>query len=282
MSGRPKRLILITGASAGIGAAFARAYAAQGRDLALTARRADRLRALADELRARHGTESLILPADLADPEAPERILNQLQAQGRAPDGLVNNAGYGGGGALAGDWRVHADFLQVMVRAPVQLARLAAPGMAARGYGRVLNVASLAGLVPPVRGQGLYGAAKAFLIEASRALHLELRGAGVHVTALCPGLTRTEFHATAGMTRAAASAPAWMWQSADMVAAAGLRACEANAPVCVPGALNRTAAALFRVLPDSAGMALMARVSRHWDERDGDGRDWTRPDGDTR
>lgn len=268
-----RRLVLITGASAGIGAALARLYARAGWDLALAARREDRLRTLADEVRGAHGADCIVMGADLLDPAAPDRIVRHIAQSGRTIDGLVNNAGYGGpAGALAGDWRRHADFIQVMVTAPVHLARLTAPGMAARGFGRILNVASLAGMTPPARGQALYGAAKAFLIEASRALHLEMRGTGVHVTALCPGLTRTEFHAAAGMDMLARTTPDFLWQSAEAVAEAGYRACEANAAVRVPGAINKTAAALFRLLPDPAGMALMARASRHWDSRAHDGR----------
>lgn len=264
-----RRLCLITGASAGIGAALARVYARQGWDLALTARRAERLSALAAELRGAHGTACIEIAADLADPEAPGRILRHVEAQGRALDGLVNNAGYGGPpGLLAADWREQADFIQVMATAPVHLARLALPGMAERGFGRVINVASIAGMLPPVRGQSLYGATKAFLIEASCAMHLEMRGTGVHVSALCPGLTRTEFHDVAGIRKAADSAPAWTWQSAERVAGAGYAACEANAAVRIPGAHNKAAVALFRLLPSQAGMALMSTASRSWERAD--------------
>lgn len=272
MSEDRKNLILITGASAGIGAALARVYARKGWDLVLCARREDRLSALADELRAAHGADCMTIGADLVDPAAPDRIFRHVEAQGRTLDGVVNNAGYGGpAGVLAGEWRDHAGFIQVMVTAPMHLTRLALPRMKARGFGRILNVASLAGMLPPARGQSLYGAAKSFLIEASRALHVELKDTGVHVTALCPGLTRTEFHEAAGMIAAAETAPGFLWQSAEAVAEAGWRACEANVAVRVPGLLNKSAAAFFRLLPESAGRTLMARGSRHWGRRDGDG-----------
>jgi hypothetical protein len=131
------RLALVTGASAGIGAAFAEVLAAHGYDLALTARRADRLTALADRLSLRHGVRSLVIPADLADPEAPAAILAEIATHGRAVDALVNNAGYGIAGAFNGvSWERHADFLRVLTLAPCELAHKLAPGMAERRFGR--------------------------------------------------------------------------------------------------------------------------------------------------
>lgn len=264
-----RSLCLITGASAGIGAALARVYAREGWDLVLTARREERLRALAEELRAEHGAACELIAADLAEPGAPDRIVRHIEAQGRRLDGLVNNAGYGGPpGLMAAEWRNHADFIQVMATAPVHLARLVLPGMKARGYGRIINVASIAGMLPPARGQSLYAAVKAFLIEASRAMHLEMRGTGVHVTALCPGLTRTEFHSVAGLQATADTAPGWAWQSAAAVAESGYAACEANAALRIPGAHNKAAVSLFRLLPWRAGMALMSAASRSWERRE--------------
>jgi short-subunit dehydrogenase len=263
-----RRLCLITGASAGIGAALARIYAEHGWDLVLTARREERLQALASELQTRFGAQCMTIQADLVDPGTPDRIVRHIEAQGRPLDGLVNNAGYGGPhGLAAADWRQHADFIQVMVTAPTHLSRLVLPGMMARSYGRILNVASIAGMLPPVRGQSLYGAAKAFMIEATRAMHLEARGAGIHVTALCPGLTRTEFHAVAGMQGAADGLPGMLWQGADTVARAGYFACEANAPVRIPGLLNKAAVSIFRALPRRLGMALMATATGRWEGR---------------
>jgi short-subunit dehydrogenase len=255
-----RRLCLVTGASAGIGAAFARTYAAHGYDLALTARRAERLEALAATLRSDFGIEVLVLPGDLALPETPERLVTELAAQGRAVDALVNNAGYG----LRGDhgvrpWAEHQAFLQVLVAAPAALAHLVLPGMVERGFGRIVNVASLLGLMPALPGQGLYSAAKAFLVKFSESLHLETRGTGVHITALCPGLTRSEFHQVAAMQDRVAIAPPWMWLEADDVAEAGYAAVEANRPICVPGGVNKALAALARALPEQWGMRLMAR-----------------------
>jgi short-subunit dehydrogenase len=254
------RLALVTGASAGIGAALARVYAAHGYDLWLTARREGKLRELADEIGLRHGVEVHVTAADLADPATPETLLNDIAMGGRHVDALVNNAGYGLPGAFsASDWEQHRDFIQVMLTAPVELAHKTLPGMVERGFGRIVNVASLAGLVPGGPGATLYGATKAFLVRFSQSLHLEVQAAGVHVSALCPGFTYSEFH-DANDTRAqiSASTPQWLWMGADEVAAAGYEAAEANRPICVTGAPNKAIAAVGKLIPDDWAMALMA------------------------
>ncbi|MBX3484538.1 SDR family oxidoreductase [Phenylobacterium sp.] len=258
-----RKLALVTGASAGIGAAFARALARRGYDLALTARRADRLEALAGEVRSRHGVEALTIAADLAEPDAPGRILERLAGQGRSVDVLVNNAGYGLAGTYAETaWADQQAFLQVMVTAPCELAHRVAGGMRERRFGRIVNVASLAGLLPAAAGHTLYAASKAFLVRFSQSLHLELRPAGVHVTALCPGFTYSEFHDVNGTReRADASLPRWIWQDAETVVETGWRAAEANRPVCVPGAVNKAIAGLARAIPEDWALALMASQS---------------------
>jgi short-subunit dehydrogenase len=247
-----RRTVLITGASAGIGAALARVYAAEGWDLILTARRDGPLQALAAELAAL-GATATVIPEDLADPEAPRRLFEAVAARGLAVDALVNNAGFSRtAGFLASDPADHAAMLRVMLTAPVELSRLFAPVMVERGYGRILNVASLAGRMPATGGDTLYGPIKSFLIKASQGLHLELLGTGVHVTALCPGYTLTEFHDANG-TRAEVSAayPAWMWQTAEKVARIGYDSVEANRPAVTPGVMNNILAGLAKHLPDA-------------------------------
>jgi short-subunit dehydrogenase len=256
-----RRLALVTGASAGIGRAFAERYAAEGCDLAVTARRADRLEVIAREVAASHNVEVECICADLADPASPQTILKALS---RPPDILVNNAGYGIRGGFAGPaWEQHRAFLEVMVTAPLALAHLCLPHMTGQGWGRIVNVASVAGLVPTTPGQPLYGAAKAFMIKASLGLHLETRDRGVHVTALCPGFTRTEFHDVAGMTEALKPMPGWMWMSAEDVAGAGYRAAEANRPLSVPGLPNKALVELAKLIPESLGVELMAKLRKH-------------------
>jgi short-subunit dehydrogenase len=255
-----RRLALVTGASAGIGAAFARIFASYGYDVALTARRADRLDRLAEEISLRFGVETLTVAADLADPAAPAQILDHLAAHGRNADALVNNAGYGLPGVYADTrWEDQRTFLQVMVTAPCELVHRLLPGMVERRFGRIVNVASLAGLVPGPPSSTLYGASKSLLVRFSQSLHLETLQTGVHVTALCPGYTYSEFHDVAGSRAQISQAvPEWMWLGADEVAAAGYEAVEAGRPVCVPGAPNKAVAALAKLLPDDWGLALMA------------------------
>ncbi len=255
-----RRLALVTGASAGIGTAFARILASHGYDLALTARRGDRLAKLAEEISLRYGVETLTVAADLAEPEAPGQILDHLTAHGRTVDALVNNAGYGLGGSYAETrWEDQKAFIQVMMTAPAELAHRVLPGMLHRKFGRIVNVASLAGLVPGSAGHTLYGATKAFLVKFSQSLHLETAGQGVHVSALCPGFTYSEFHDANGTRdQISAATPPWLWMGSDEVAAAGYEAVEANRPICVPGAPNKAIAAISKLIPDDWALALMA------------------------
>lgn len=251
-----RKLALVTGASAGIGAAFARLLAARGFDVALTARRADRLAALAFELAAEHGVQAPTVAADLADPTAPRTI---LEGVGRPVDVLVNNAGYGLTGSFATTaWADQAAFIQVMMTAPSELAHRVLPGMRATGYGRIVNVASLAGMLPGTSGHTLYGAVKAFMIRMSESLHLENRGSGVHVSALCPGLTWSEFHDVNGSREEMDRIPRVAWMTSEAVAEAGWAAAEANRCVCVPGAPNKAVATLAKIMPDGWARALVA------------------------
>jgi len=265
--GEGRRTILITGASAGIGAALARVCAARGHDLILTARREGPLQALAEDLAAAHGVAVACVGADLAEPNAPGRLFEAIAARGLRVDGLVNNAGFSRTtGFLATDPADHAAMIRVMLTAPVELSRLALPDMVARGWGRVLNVASLAGQMPATGGDTLYGPIKSFLIKASQGLWLETQGTGVHVTALCPGYTYTEFHDVNG-SRAQVSAayPKWMWMDADRVARIGWDAVEANRPRVTPGVANNVLAALGGLLPDALALKMVGGHARRLD-----------------
>jgi short-subunit dehydrogenase len=254
---------LVTGASSGIGAAIAREYARRGKPLVLTARRADRLEALAAELRALVPCE--VIAADLADPAAPARLHAETQARGIFVDTLVNNAGYGVPGRyLSADWRSHRDFLQVLLVSVGELTHLYLPAMEAAGHGRILNVASLAGLVPASAGHTLYGATKAWLIRFSECLALESAPRGVHVTALCPGFTYTEFHDINGMRDRVSKLPKWIWLDADAVAKLGLDAVERGQRRCVTGGANRLIAAISKYLPDRLAHALVASRSKEF------------------
>lgn len=265
--GEGRRTILITGASAGIGAALARVCAGRGYDLILTARREGPLQSLAEELSAAYGVAIAVIPADLADPDAPVRLVEAITVRGLAVDGLINNAGFSRTtGFLISDPADHAAMVRVMLSAPVELSRLLLPGMVARGWGRVLNVASLAGQMPATGGDTLYGPIKSFLIKASQGLWLEMRGTGVHVTALCPGYTYTEFHDVNGSREQVSAAyPKWMWMDADRVARIGWGAVEANRPRVTPGVMNNVLAALGGMLPDTMALKMVGGHARRLD-----------------
>ena len=193
------RTALVTGASAGIGKAFAELLASRGFGLILTARRRDRLEELAAALRQQHGANVHIVVADLADPASPASLVSDLDAHGLHVDVLINSAGYGVPGRLTSlPWETHGAFLQVMVAAVCELSYRFVPGMVERRWGRIVNVASLAGLLPAPAGHTLYAASKSFLIRFSEALGSEHAADGVHVTALCPGFTFSEFHDVTG------------------------------------------------------------------------------------
>jgi len=254
------RTALVTGASAGIGKAFADVLAERGYGLVLTARRADRLEAAAADLRARHGVPVAVVVADLADPAAPAALVAAVDALGLHVDVLVNNAGYGVPGRYAAtDWTAQRDFLQVLVTAVAELTHRLLPGMIARRFGRILNIASLAALVPAAPGHTLYAASKAFLVKFSEALAGECAAEGVHVTAVCPGFTYSEFHDVTG-TRAQVSAmPGWMWSDARDVALAGYAAVMAGTPVAVTGRVNRVIAFGAKHLPAALANAAVRR-----------------------
>jgi uncharacterized protein len=262
MSNRP--LALITGASAGIGAEYARQMAALGHDLALTARRRDRLDELAAELRQAHGIETLVIPADLADPAATDLICAELDKFGRGVDVLVNNAGY----AIAGvyhqtEWSDQSRFLQLMVIAVAQLSHRLLPGMRERGTGGIINVASLAGIVPGSSGHTLYAAVKSFMISFSESLAMENARAGICIQALCPGFTYSEFHDVVGTRDIVSKMPSWMWMNADEVVRLSLdRFGDPKAPVMlVPGRANRFLAMLSRKLPYRTAFGMVKRRS---------------------
>jgi short-subunit dehydrogenase len=261
------RTVLVTGASAGIGAALARIYATNGWDLVLTARRAAPLQALADELAAAYGVTATVIPEDLSDPVAPERLVAAVATRGLTVDGLVNNAGFSRvTGFLDTELAAHRAMIQVMLTAPVELSRLVLPGMVERGFGRVLNVASLAGQMPATGGDTLYGPIKSFLIKASQGLYLETLGTGVHVTVLNPGYTLTEFHDVNGSRDQVSRAyPAWMWMDAARVARIGYEACEANRASVTPGVMNNVMAGLARFLPDGLALRMVANHAKRLD-----------------
>ena len=260
-----RRVALVTGASAGIGDAFARVFAANGFDLVVTARREDRLRALAAAVEQQHGTRVHVIAADLADPATPARLCERIAAAGLTIDALVNNAGFGVAGTfLKTDWSRHAEFLQVMVVAVTEMTYRLLPGMLERGYGRILNVASLAGLLPGPAGHTLYAASKSFVIRFSESLACETAHAGVHVTAVCPGFTFSEFHDVNRTRDVVSRMPSCMWMEADAVARQGYEAVMSGRVVAVCGRVNTAIATLARLLPQRFVYAANRRVGTRY------------------
>src|SRR5690242_15516890 len=208
---------LITGSTAGIGAAFARRLSADGHDLVLVARDTKRLREQATELHDRHGVEAEVLTADLATDDGIEAVATRLGDRRNPVDLLVNNAGFGNKGrylevSMADELRM----LKVHCEAVLRLTSAAAEAMRERGRGGVVNVASVAAFVP----RGTYGASKAWVVQFTQGVAKDLAGTGVRLMALCPGFVRTEFHERAGM--GTDNLPGWMWLDADKLGAAAL------------------------------------------------------------
>jgi short-subunit dehydrogenase len=259
------RTALITGASSGIGEAFAEVFAAHGFDLVITARREDRLRAVASRLEQHHGVRVLVFVADHARRDTPERLCAELTSRGLTIDALVNNAGYGVPGKFVDSpWTRHDDMLQVMVMGLAELTHRLLPGMIERGYGRIINVASLAGLVPAPAGHTLYAAAKALVIKFSEALSYEVRRHNIHVTAVCPGFTVSEFHDVTGTREQMNQLPPWMWMDSPTVASQGFAAVMAGTPIYINGRVNRTIALLVRYLPQRVVKAIGRRFGRSY------------------
>lgn len=261
--GKETRNALITGASAGIGAAFAEELAKDGVGLVLTARREDRLLELTERLASKWGVEAVAIPADLSHPDAPKRLFDQVSEKGMAIDYLINNAGYGVPSYyLDSPWETHQRFMQVLVTAVIQLTYLFLDGMVKRNFGRIINVSSVAGLMPGHPGATLYAPAKAFGIRFSEALRAEFHGTNIHVTALCPGFTHTEFHDASGLRVMVSRFPPFMWMDAATVARQGIDAVNHGEVLRVTGTWNKVMVGLSKWLPHRASFTLVRKSVR--------------------
>ena len=248
---------LVTGATAGIGAEFARQLAARGDDLVLVARNAERLEASAADLRTRYGVTVEVLIADLAVREDVARVADRLADPGRPVDVLVNNAGFGDPTRLLdADTRPHERALDVMGAAVLVLGNTAARAMVARGHGQVVTVASLSAWIT----QGSYSAVKSFAKLYSEALSNELHGTGVTATALCPGWVRTEFHERAAIE--AGRIPAPVWVSAQRCVSECLADADAGKAISLPTKRWKLAALALQHLPRGAVRAITRQVDR--------------------
>ncbi|MGV6801998.1 MAG: SDR family NAD(P)-dependent oxidoreductase [bacterium] len=240
---------LVTGASAGIGMEFAKQLAAQKANLVLVARRMDRLQALKEEL-SQTGVDIKTIACDLARPDAVATLFAELKGSNINIDILINNAGFGLPGNYApSQWQDQQDFLQLMVTSYAELVHRVFPGMIERNWGRIINVASVAGLIPPSAGHTLYGPAKAFMVSFSQSLAAEGSRHNVFVSAMCPGFTLTEFH-DVNKTRDKINAlPKWAVMDVVPSVRGALRAMEKNHTVYVPGYQYKFLIWLARALP---------------------------------
>lgn len=241
---------LVTGASRGIGRALAREFAAHGHDLVLVARNEPELNAVAEEIRATHGVTTKVMVADLAQPDTPDQVFSRLESEGPPIDILVNNAGFGiYGKFLDADWREDRDLLQVNIVALTHLTKRFAKPMVARGRGRILNVAST-GAFQPGPLMTTYYASKAYVLSFSEALNNELEGTGVTATALCPGVTASNFQERARMHDARIVQGKLMtMMDAETVARVGYRGSMRGKPIVIPGFMNRALAFAVRLSP---------------------------------
>jgi short-subunit dehydrogenase len=254
------KVAMITGASAGLGAELARLFVADGHDVVLVARRRDRLQELASQLEKSGGPRAHVLPDDLADPKAPERLTAELSKRGLEIEFLVNNAGYGTTGAFVQlDPVREIAMLQVNVTAVVHLTRMLLPAMVARGSGRVMNVGSTAGFQPGPY-MAVYYASKAFVNSFTEALGFELRGTGVTATLFCPGATATEFAGVAGNDQSRLFKMGAM--GAAEVATHGYRAMMRGKAMAIPGMHNKLGLQLLRVGPRAAVRRMTAALNR--------------------
>ena len=250
---------LITGASSGIGAAIAESLARRGHSLTLVARREDRLTELASRLHEEHGVRAGSIACDLADDGERDRLAVEVDRLGLEVEILVNNAGFGSSGDFVGaDRERQVEMVKVNCETVVDLSGRYLPEMARRGRGAVINVASMAAF-QPLPGQTTYAATKAFVLSFTEALHHEVRGAGVTVTAVCPGPVRTEFMDAAGLQRTDRT-PGIIWQSAEQVAEEAVKAAESGKRAVVPGRMQQAGSLLGRYSPRSIVLPLSRRV----------------------
>ncbi|CAL9303357.1 MULTISPECIES: SDR family oxidoreductase [unclassified Streptomyces] len=253
---------LITGATAGIGAAFARRLAADGHDVILVARDAERLREQATELHDRHGVEAEVLPADLADDAGIAAVEARLADPKRPVDLLVNNAGFGNKGRfLEVDMADELRMLKVHCEAVLRLTAAATSSMRERRRGGVVNVASVAAFVP----RGTYGASKAWVVQFTQGAARDLAGSGVRLMALCPGFVRTEFHQRAGM--GTDNIPGWMWLDADKVVSDALADLARGRTLSIPDPRYKALMGVVKLAPRGLLGGFTSRAGRKYGPR---------------
>lgn len=253
---------LVTGATSGIGAAFARRLAADGHALVLVARGEQRLADTAAELRKRYGIAVETLAADLTEDDGIAAVEARLRDRERPVDVLVNNAGFGNDGIfLDAPMSDELRMLKLHCEAVLRLTGAAVEAMRERRRGFVINVSSVAAYMP----RGTYGASKAWIVHFTEGVAAEMAGSGVRLLALCPGFVRTEFHQRAGMD--ASRLPSFAWLDADAVVAACLRDLARGRTLSVPSARYKVAVSLARHVPSRLYAAASTTAGRRYDPR---------------
>jgi uncharacterized protein len=251
---------LVTGASTGIGAAIAVELARRGTDLVLVARSEDKLDAIAEELGGEHGVDIEVLPADLTDDAQLSRVEDRLGDEERPVDLLVNNAGFGHSGAFLDSSADRSEGeITLNAIALTRLTHAVLPRLVDAGHGGVLNVSSV-GSFQPVPRMAVYAATKAYVSSFTEALHEELRGTGVHITALCPGFTRTPFIEAAGAESEASKIPGFLWQEAEPVAVAGVDAVSRGRAKVVSGPVNQLTTLVSSLTPSTVSRRVIHEV----------------------
>ncbi|HUR41532.1 MAG TPA: SDR family oxidoreductase [Verrucomicrobiae bacterium] len=253
---------LITGASSGIGEAFAGALAARGHDLILVARSEDKLRTLAKQLAEVHSRRVEVIAADLTHAGAADKVFAGAEALGMPVDLLVNNAGFGSVGSFEKlEGRRERDEVLLNCAAVVDMCHAFVPGMIARGKGGVINIASMAAF-QPLPYMSVYAATKAFVLSFSRGLRGEVKSRGIDVLAVCPGPVDTPFFEATGNVRLRSTVPKATMMTVDAVVRASLKAYDAGRSVVVPGAANKLVAASAQMMPHDALTAVTAKFMR--------------------
>ncbi len=253
------RRALVSGASSGIGAAFAKRLAADRYDLTLVARNRERLESVASALRADHGAGVRVLPADLTKTVQLRKVERAIEADENL-EILVNNAGFGTMGLFAElDAAVEEDEIRLNILALMRMTRAALPGMIRRHRGAIINVSSMAGLQPGPT-TATYSATKAYVNAFSESIHEELKGSGVQIQVLCPGFTRTEFQQRANID--ASALPDIAWMEAGDVVDASLAGLNRGDVVCVPGFLNRILAMTVSSIPRPVARVILGTAAR--------------------
>ena len=257
---RPGATAVVTGASSGIGAEIARGLARRGHAVTLTARREERLLELASELGDEHGVRAGVVSSDLASRNGREALAAELERLELEVDILVNNAGFGyHGDFVEADRERQVEMVALNCEAVVDLSGRYLPGMIDRSAGAVINIASLASF-QPLPGNATYAASKAFVLSFSEAVHAELSGTGVTLTAVCPGPVRTEFAERAGIGGAEERTPGILWMSAEDIAEEAIRAAEKGRRSVVPGVLNQAGSLVGRHSPRTLALPLTKRL----------------------